>query len=248
MNQFFKLKQPTVNTSPQQKPIANTSKSNEMIPFSTMDFFDRFVRQANDKKLLKTPLPTPLSKQHILLSSIQLLQASQLDKKDVRIEEDNYGGTIMITQRGLDKVQDFLSFRLQDKAATTIQKVWRGYRVRAKNQEFMYFEQYIQTLSLMYYDILNANRTSGPKLAPTQKELDFMKKLNHPETYRICQDYLLLLAEMEEVILFNLESTETRPSNDNLTWKPRVPKHNAHVSRICSKSIRMDWPSVENSV
>jgi hypothetical protein len=206
MNQFFKLKAnakqdtngaPSNGNSPKkQQPVG------EFIPFSTMDFFDRFVRQANEKKLLKTPLPTPLSKSHILLSSIQLLQASQLDKRDVRIEEDNYGGTIFITQKGLDQVQDFLWFRQQEKAAILIQKVWRGYRVRAnlaKDQEHLYFEQYIQNLSSSYHEILNANRTSGPRTAPTPKEVEFMKQLNHPETYRVCHDYLLMLADIEEV-------------------------------------------------
>jgi hypothetical protein len=216
MNQFFKLKQSNGPASTQQPRTTSpkiSQPANEFIPFSTMDFFDRFVRQANDKKLLKTPLPTPLSKAHILLSSIQLLQASQLDKREVRIEEDNYGGTIMITQRGLYKVQDFLWYRQQEKAATMIQKIWRGYKVRAsQTQEFLYYEQYIQHLSTIYFDILNADRTSSPKLAPTHAELEFMKQLNHSETYRICNDYLLLLAEMEEVFDFDY-----RVQNENKT-------------------------------
>lgn len=112
----------------------------------------------------------------------------------------------MITQRGLDRVQDFLWYKQQEKAAIAIQKVWRGYRVRAalsQDQDNLYYEQYIQSLSAMYYEILNANRTSGAKPTPSPKEIEFMRKLNHQETYKVCHDYLLMLAEMEEVFLIN---------------------------------------------
>jgi hypothetical protein len=152
----------------------------DLVTFSTMDFFDRFVRSANEKGLLKTPLPTPLSRQHIMMTSVQLLQAARIDKRDVRIEDDNYGGTIQLSQLGLAQIHGFLIHRQQQKAAIMIQKWWRGYRVRkqlgaefqarisaANNEvdvegenEHLFYEQYIMEISENYNEILLAKRTS----------------------------------------------------------------------------------------
>jgi hypothetical protein len=172
--------------------------TSEFITFSTMDFFDRFVRQANDKRLLKSPLPTPLSKNNILLSSLQLLHACKIEKRDLVIEDDQYGGTIMITEKGLKKIELYFASIQQEKAAIIIQKVWRGYRARAQNTEYLYYEKYIQNLSRMYYEIMNEKRASS-NANPTSQEVLFMKKLNDPETYRVCHEYLLLLVEVENV-------------------------------------------------
>ncbi|KAI8900915.1 hypothetical protein BC833DRAFT_204702 [Globomyces pollinis-pini] len=193
----------------------NDSKNindNDVISFSMMDFFDRFVRSANEKGLLRTPLPTPLSRALIRTSSIQLLQAARLDPQDVTLHEDNYGGTITLTSFGLQHIVQFLNFKQQSKAATNIQKVWRGYVTRKKvaymfanhndidpKKQVLYLEQYISGISVLYHTILNAQRPTNANQAPTGSELDFMRKLSHPETYRVCQEYLTLLAQVEAV-------------------------------------------------
>jgi hypothetical protein len=130
--------------------------------FSTTDFFDRFVRSANEKGILKTPLPTPLSKNHIFLSSVQLLQAARLDKRDVVVQDDNFGGIIWLAPAALTKIQRYLNEKLMNKAAIMIQKVWRGYtirkmvplhsktRIEPQMNNKSYFQSYITALSHEY--------------------------------------------------------------------------------------------------
>ncbi|KAJ3271482.1 hypothetical protein HDV01_006612 [Terramyces sp. JEL0728] len=193
-------------------PISRSSDSpeQERISFSTMDFFDRFVRPANEKGLLRTPLPTPISRSHIRASSIQLLQAARLESQDVSVQDDNYGGIINLTNNGLNQIIAFLVYKQQAKAATTIQKHWRGYNSRKKSRGLMkqpskeietdrllYLEQYVNEISILYDDILHAQRNSN-NAAPSNSEIIFMKKLNNPETYQVCNDFLNLIAEFQD--------------------------------------------------
>jgi IQ calmodulin-binding motif len=135
------------------------AKSPSPIQFSTMDFFDRFVRPASEKGLLRTPLPTPITKQHVKHCSIQLLQAAKLQPENVRIFDDNYGGTIILSKQGLAQVMGYLQYRQESKAAIMIQAVYRGYATRKHG---------IRTLRQSPSDIPSSQRQSSPAIPSSQ--------------------------------------------------------------------------------
>jgi hypothetical protein len=207
-SKFFKAKKEVQAAS---NPTLAQPEVENITTFSTMDFFDRFARAASEKGLLKTPLTTPISKSHIRAAAIQLLQAARLHDLDVKILDDNYGGTIMITKQGLGQVLRYLAYTQEYKAAILIQKCYRGYLCRkkmsSKLDNLLYLVQYISDISVIYHSILNAHRSSTIMDTPSQSEIEFMRQLNHAETYSVCKDYLLLLARVQEAQLFKQRMT-----------------------------------------
>jgi hypothetical protein len=236
MKLFRKGKDSKLDTPPASPSVSEQSYvsyqsvqqfNNGGVTFSTMDFFDRFVRSANERGLLKTPLPTPLSRNHILLSSIQLLQAARLEKSSVKVQDDNFGGTIWITEESLNQIQLFLEYRHHSKAALLIQKVWRGYQIRNQFQktitDHLYYEQYVTELSNAYTDILQAARRAGNN--PTEIEIEFMKKLNQSETYRVCHEYILkIFTSDKKKLKLTLLPGNIEHQNTLLMYQEYAPK------------------------
>ncbi|KAJ3311019.1 hypothetical protein HDV04_004439 [Boothiomyces sp. JEL0838] len=251
--------QPVQNQMPaRNSPVSRSSDNSpeqERISFSTMDFFDRFVRPANEKGLLRTPLPTPISRSHIRASSIQLLQAARLESHDVSVQDDNYGGIINLTNNGLNQIIAFLVYKQQAKAATTIQKHWRGYSSRKKTKQLnkkpsreietdrlLYLEQYVNEISILYDDILHAQRNSN-NAAPSNNEIIFMKKLNNPETYRVCNDFLNMIAEFEDHPQMKNQRMTVLPGtmeyqNTMMMYMEYAPKVLAWISNVLHISFK----------
>ncbi|KAJ8329483.1 hypothetical protein QVD99_005572 [Batrachochytrium dendrobatidis] len=96
--------------------------------YSMLDFFDRFVRAADGTK--NTSLPTPISRQFIRSKAVALLKTARIPPSEVTIFEDNYGGTISISQGAISAIHNFVKFRHYSRCATNIQRVWRGYTTR----------------------------------------------------------------------------------------------------------------------
>ena len=180
----------------QQQSLSLKSTSERIsVTLSMMDFFDRFVRGANEKGLLKTPLGTPLSKEAVSKASIALINAAKVPDSEFIVTRDNYGGTVGLTQAGLSQIQRYLIFTQQSKAAVVIQKYYKGYKARKQfstQRIHVYYENYINDISDDYHIILNSSRSNNG--TPSSKEIDFMNKLNDEETFRVCNEYLRLLA------------------------------------------------------
>ena len=180
MQKLFKSRNPS--TEGFAKERNNSIDSAAPLQFSTMDFFDRFVRPASEKGLLRTPLPTPITKQHVRQCSIQLLQAARLSPEEVRVVDDNYGGTIAVSKHGLSQVMAYLQYRQQTKAAIVIQKTFRGFVTRKvlaahflsiqlnrnsfvnPEDHIAYLEVYISQISSLYHTILTASRSTSVQI------------------------------------------------------------------------------------
>ena len=128
--------------------------------------------------------------------SITLLNQARIPESEFRISNDNYGGTICISHFALSQISRYILYAQQSKAAVVIQKNYRGYVARKQFEKMKghgYYEDYMNLISDKYFVILNASR-SGPNDDPSQNELDFMNLLNDEETFRVCNEYLRLLA------------------------------------------------------
>lgn len=150
-----KMLSPTVNKRFSSLPKAGP------VTLSTAEFFDRFVKYASDRHLLRTPLPKVITQSHIFHSTVQLLEAARIEQQDISVQNDQFGGTISITPAGLEQVRKFISTLERNKAATNIQRVWRGYAIRKtllqqNDQDLDYFLDYIQHLSELYHSILTS--------------------------------------------------------------------------------------------
>ena len=104
----------------------------EFTQFTTLEFFDCFIKSASNMGLLKTPLPNQLTRYHVRTASIQLLQAARIDAQDLILTDDVNGGTIALNHRGLFQVESYLAFKVETKAATNIQRLWKGYTTRKR--------------------------------------------------------------------------------------------------------------------
>ena len=67
------------------------------------------------------------------------------------------------------------------------------------DQKIIYMEDYVNQISNTYHSILHAKRAAPNALAPTKLEVEFMKRLNQPETYRVSSEYLSILYDMDKV-------------------------------------------------
>ncbi|KAI8903162.1 hypothetical protein EDD86DRAFT_215474 [Gorgonomyces haynaldii] len=184
--------------------------------FSMIDFYDRFVRFYWD---LKGPF-THLSRAEIKNECIQLLRKANISGDDCGIIEDNFGGTLWVSKRGLVLINQFILNHRREKAATKIQHQWKKYKASqgqslgVSEQRKQYLISYIESISTSYYQVLNSNRTSTVKGAgPSPMEVDFMKGLNHPETARVCAEYLQLLERADATPL---------KTNNRMTMLPGV--------------------------
>jgi hypothetical protein len=63
---------------------------------------------------------------------MQLLQAARIEVQDVIVTDNLNGGTIALNHRGLFQVESYLAFKVETKAATNIQRIWRGYITRKR--------------------------------------------------------------------------------------------------------------------
>jgi hypothetical protein len=164
----------------------------ENTAFSMIDFYDRFVRVTTQHGLLVEPIHIPISRESIEDASVELLQAADMNPDEVGIVQDDFGGTVILTPAGLEKLYDYINSLQEGKAAIVIQRAWRKYRNSPYVVRLRYLKDYVLVVSEQYQKVLQSKRTVESP-GPTPDEVNFMKSLNHPESANVCSEYLYIL-------------------------------------------------------
>ncbi|KAJ1554917.1 hypothetical protein HK096_000129 [Nowakowskiella sp. JEL0078] len=119
------------------------------LTYTMSEFLDEFVMPAGFAAALRLSM-NPTGSQ-VKAVCIQFLNSCRVGPKDVRVADDASGGNVWISQRGLRVLNNFIEMKRRGSAAISVQKVWRGYRVRKmvdsmKRQNAPDFETHMESV------------------------------------------------------------------------------------------------------
>ncbi|KAJ3217172.1 hypothetical protein HDU67_008392 [Dinochytrium kinnereticum] len=111
---------------PPQGGLGNLQAGGPELALSIQEFFFHFVVPQYG------PPPSDISPMDVKNVCISFIASARLSPRDVRISEDNAGGSVWLSNRGLRVLENFMEMKRVGNAAITIQRMYRGFRARKR--------------------------------------------------------------------------------------------------------------------
>eukprot|EP00842_Homolaphlyctis_polyrhiza_P005032 jgi/Hompol1/552/HPOL_000370-RA len=185
-----------------------------MQQFSTLDFFDRFVRRTQTLANPLPPLPSPIDRSLVRALVVRLLLRAHVAAHEAALVSDNYGGTVALSPSGLERlrIHDSSNNNQQQRLSTSAfssapassqlstqppQSPLAAAIASMTPQQLVTTKTFIETISSSYHSIANAPKPVKP--GPTQEEIAFMNLLNSDQTFRTSEILMELLAREDQM-------------------------------------------------